>query len=120
MEHRVSRSPCVVDARLALSRHGQLSVARLVREFQVWLPQELRRILCNPRAYLDDPSRLVERPYCGALRKLDYDGEADAIGRELSQWDRRPQERTNASSRATSIVVCVSGASSSSADCIWP
>ena len=92
MERSVPRPPCVVDARLALSQHGQLSVARLAREFQVWLPHELHRILRNPRAYLDDPSQLVERPYCGALRKLDYDGEAGVVGRELSQWDRRPQE----------------------------
>jgi len=92
MERTVPRPPFVVDARLALSQHGQLSVARLAREFQVWLPQELHRILRNPQAYLDDPSQLVERPYCGALRKLDLDGEADVIGRELSQWDRRPKE----------------------------
>jgi hypothetical protein len=92
MERRVPRPPCVVDARLALSQHGQLSVARLAREFQVWLPQELHQILRNPRVYLDDPGQLVERPYCGALRQLDLDSEADVIGRELSQWDRRPQE----------------------------
>jgi hypothetical protein len=92
MERRSPRPPCVVDARLALSQHGQLSIARLAREFQVWLPQELHHILCNPGAYAADPGRLVERPYCGALRNLDYDGEAELVRRELSQWDRRPQE----------------------------
>jgi hypothetical protein len=92
MERSAPRLPCVVDARLALSQYGQLCVARLARQFQVWLPQELHQILRNPRAYLDDPGRLVERPYCGALRNLDNDGEAELVGRELSQWDRRPQE----------------------------
>lgn len=84
--------PCIVDARLALSRHGQLSVARLARAFPVWLPQELHRILRDTRHYLDDPGQLVERPYCAALRNLNLEAEADLVGHELSQWDRRPRE----------------------------
>jgi hypothetical protein len=88
----VSRTPCVVDARLALSRHGQLLVARLARNFAVWLPQELQRVLRNTRGYLDDARRLTPSPYCAAMRKLDMDSEADIIGEELAQWDRLPYD----------------------------
>jgi len=86
------RPPCVVDARLALSRHGQLSVARLVREFPVWIPRQLQRVLRDTRSYLPHVNRLTPRPFCGSLRHLDMDAEADAIGQELSQWDRLPEE----------------------------
>lgn len=88
----VRRPPCVVDARLALSRHGQLSIARLARDFPVWLPQELHRVLRDTQSYLSNPSRLVPRPYCASLRQLDLRTEADVVGEELSQWDRLPQE----------------------------
>ena len=88
----VGRTPCVVDARLALSRYGQLSVARLAREFQMWLPQELHAVLRDTRSHLNHPSRLVVRPYCASLRQLDLKVEADVVGEELSQWDRLPQE----------------------------
>ncbi len=86
------RPPCVVDARLALSRHGQLSVARLSRDFSVWIPNELHRVLRHVKSYLDDPARLTPSPYCAAQRRLDMSAEADLIGQELSQWDRLPEE----------------------------
>jgi hypothetical protein len=87
-----ARTPCIVDARLALSRHGQLSVARLAREFPVWIPQELHRILRDTRAYIDDASPLAPRPYCAALRRIDVGHEVELIARELSQWDRLPHD----------------------------
>jgi hypothetical protein len=86
------RLPCVIDARLALSRHGQLSVARLTREFSVWVPRELHRVLRDTRSYLSRASRLAPRPYCQALRRLNMKAEAEAIGEELAQWDRLPDE----------------------------
>lgn len=87
-----SRTPCVVDARLALSRHGQLSVARLARDFPVWIPKELQRVLSNTRSFLESADRLTPSPYCAKLRELDMKAEADLIGEELSQWDRFPEE----------------------------
>ena len=86
------RTPCVVDARLALSRHGQLSVTRLARDFAVWLPQELHRVLSDTRTFLEDTSQLTPSPYCASLRRLDMKVEADQVGEELSQWDRLPYE----------------------------
>jgi hypothetical protein len=88
----ISRTPCVVDARLALSRYGQLLVARLSRNFAVWLPQELHRVLRHTRSYLADASSLTPSPYCASLRRLDMGAEADIIGEELSQWDRLPYD----------------------------
>jgi hypothetical protein len=87
-----TRPPCVIDARLALSRYGQLSVARLTREFPVWVPRELQRVLHDTRSYLSGTSRLAPRPYCHALRRLDMNADAGVIGEELSQWDRLPEE----------------------------
>ena len=87
-----SGPPCVIDARLALSRHGQLSIARLVREFPVWIPQELHRVLRDTRSYLRRSNRLTPRPFCESLRQLDMEAEATTIGEELSQWDRLPDE----------------------------
>ena len=92
MQLGASPPPCVVDARLALSQHGQLSVARLIRQFSVWLPQELHRILSDTRSHLDNPGRLVQRPYCASVRQLDFEAEAGLIGAELSQWDRLPDD----------------------------
>jgi len=92
MWERARRPPCVVDARLALSRHGQLSIARLARDFHVWVPQELHRVLRDTRSHLADPSRLVPRAYCASLRELDMKSEANVIGEELAQWDRLPEE----------------------------
>lgn len=87
-----SRTPCVVDARLALSRHGLLSVARLARDFPVWIPKELHRVLSDARPFLASPDRLTPSPYCGKLRQLDLQAEAEQIGEELSQWDRLPED----------------------------
>jgi hypothetical protein len=58
----------------------------------LWLPQELHHVLRNTRSHLADPSSLAERPYCASLRQIDLNVEADAIGEELSQWDRVPEE----------------------------
>jgi hypothetical protein len=82
----------VIDARLALSRYGQLSIARLVREFPVWIPRQLQRVLHDTRSYLSQVTLLMPRPFCESLRHLEMDSEADAIGQELSQWDRLPEE----------------------------
>jgi hypothetical protein len=93
-------TPCVVDARLALSRHGQVAIARLARGFPVWIPRQLQRLLRDTGRYLEDRStvgHLVPRPYCQSLRQLDMAAEIDAIGRELSQWDRLPEEDALAS-----------------------
>jgi hypothetical protein len=93
-------TPCVVDARLALSRHGQVAIARLARGFPVWIPRQLQRLLRDTGRYLEDRStvsRLVPRAYCQSLRQLDMASEIDAIGRELSQWDRLPEEDALAS-----------------------
>jgi hypothetical protein len=82
----------VVDARLALSRHGQISIARLSHEFPIWIPQELHRILHDTGSYLRKVNRLTPKPYCEGLRKLDMKAEAQIIGEELAQWDRLPEE----------------------------
>ena len=75
------RPPCVIDARLALSTHGQLSIARLVREFPVWIPRQLHRVLRDTRSYLSQVNRLTPEPFCESLRQLDMEAEAIAIGR---------------------------------------
>ncbi len=82
----------MADARLVLAPLGVLAVARLTREFAVWLPRELREILRDTARYQEDPASLVPQVYCAPLRALDADQLADEIGRELSQWDRLPEE----------------------------
>jgi hypothetical protein len=85
-----ARHVCVVDGRLALSRLGIVTLARLCGGCEVWLPSEVREILASARAYLDTADRLVPRPYCVRLRSIDRDAEADAVARELAQWERLP------------------------------
>ncbi len=74
-----------------LSRLGLLTATRLVSQFTVWLPRELREILRSPRTYMGDPSPLLPRVYCSALRNLDAKADAEAVCAELSQWDRLPE-----------------------------
>src|SRR5262245_2843627 len=85
------RRPCVVDARLALSSFGIVTVARLAGACDVWFPKELREIVRRARTYLPDAERLVPRVFCARLRNLDVRGDVDAIARELAQWERLPQ-----------------------------
>lgn len=83
------RRACVADARLALSRHGLLSIARLAGTFDVWLPTELREVL---RAAPEAPDELLPRLFCAALRKVDRAADAAAVAEELRLWDRLPED----------------------------
>ena len=87
---RSSRQACVVDARLALSKLGMVTLARLCAACTVWLPTELREVLRHARRHLASPDQLVPRVLCGALRNLDRETEMKAIGWELAQWERLP------------------------------
>src|SRR4051812_18244893 len=87
-----ARPPCIVDVRLALSRYGQLSIARLVREFDVWIPHELNRVLRDTRSHLVHASQLTPRPYSASLRGINLSAETEIVKEELAQWDRRPEE----------------------------
>ena len=83
---------CVVDARLALSRHGQLSVARLARSFAVWMPQQLQRVLHETRSHINDAAGLTPRPFGVAARRIDMASATAEIAQELAQWDRLPED----------------------------
>jgi hypothetical protein len=85
------RLVCIVDARLVLSGLGPLAVARLTREFAVWLPRELREILRDARSRTADPGRLVPRVFCAPIRRIDTAAETQAISEALAQWDHLPE-----------------------------
>lgn len=80
------RSSVVIDTRLALSPFGTLAVARLSEHMAVWLPPELREVLCSAHIYRGDAERLLPRVYGAKIRSLDPAREAEAIRDSLVQW----------------------------------
>lgn len=83
-----ARAACIVDARLALDRHGLRAVAALCRLAEVWLPAAVHGVLRDPRAHARDVPRLVPEPYGAALRALDPADEEAAVRDALDRWSR--------------------------------
>src|SRR5436309_273865 len=83
------RQVCVIDARLALSRHGLLIVSRLATEFDVWIPGAVFQILRDLPTFqdqtpLDAATQPTEDPYRAA--------EAAAIGGTVRLWEDFPED----------------------------
>jgi hypothetical protein len=84
-----TRPACIVDVRLALGPHGMRVAAALCAHADVWLPQALHELLCDPGGLLLPAERLVPRLPAQSVRDLDEREDAAAIEEERSLWARR-------------------------------
>jgi hypothetical protein len=91
------RALSVIDARLALGRHGLRAVASLAAHAELWLPRALFELLRAARGAQKEASALVPRLYAAGLRDVSPEREEELVRGELRAWERMPEDTELAS-----------------------
>src|SRR5574337_1811324 len=87
------RRSCVLDAPLALSRHGLLVARRLSEEFDLWLVREFWQILDNTEHYVRRPDLLTARVLGAQSESTGAAGDERLLRAVLQQWELARTEK---------------------------